>query len=160
MTSSKWILWNERKKNFRIETKYKENDQKGIPNQVALDLKALIGTLQSDLHCRIDGIEFKWDRMSQRSRSNEKRRKKVCFLFSRSNLSQYWSKMLETRTKWKVFVSLVSISELRFDLGSLHGLSFADAQWPSWFYLAFCFLFRFFIHAWDPGATENKSVTN
>ena len=34
-------------------------------NQVALDLKALIGTLQSHLHCRIDGIEFKWDRMSQ-----------------------------------------------------------------------------------------------
>ena len=28
------------------------------------------------------------------------------------------------------------------------------------FILRFVFLFRFFIHAWDPGATENKSVTN
>ena len=133
-----------------------ENDQKGIPYQVALDLKALIGTLQSDPHCRIDGIEFKWDRMSQRSRSNEMRRKK-CVFSSHDPISVNIEAKCSKREPKERSLCLASRSLSSGSILSLfiafHSLGLCD---PHDFILRFDFCLIFFIHAWDPGATHGK----
>jgi hypothetical protein len=121
--------------------------------QAAVDLKAFSFAIEvnvaGDWHRFDIGIEW-----VEQSRSTEfvteMRRTKMCFLFSRSVLSQYRTKKLEKGTKWKAFLSLASMSELRLELVPLHRLSFGSVQWPSWFHLReFFLLMALFCHMRD-----------
>ncbi len=83
------------------------------------------------------GIERVIDREAARRKCNAK---KMCFMFSRSVLSQYGSKKHEEKTRWKALMSIVSISKLSLELASLHRLSFGSVQRPSWSSSSFWFL--------------------